>query len=343
MYIIGAVLLFIMPYLAGRTCKGILRWKETNQIETYLIGFFFLFFLQGLIFVPAVLIGMSFTLACTILLGAVAAVALLAVVFIIGKKIKLRNSIEDNQDKKKISRRKGDVWGLCGVLLIWGLLILRMVLGMNILRDDIVLETVNTTIQTDTMFVYHPLLGRMLEAGMITSKKIVTIPLFYASLSVLTGIEATTLLYVFVNAMVLGCSYYSLAILYTKVTNITRGKLYTLWITYGLLIFAGDYHQNTLAYKILYQGYEGSTICFAVIMPYLLSLVISWYKQECEAEKVTMRMRIEFILKIVLGLAVSMVITSLGTGFIFLFLTLVIAAVCCLLKSIKEVNACKES
>ena len=342
MYIVGAILLFMMPYLAGRVCEGILKWKETNQIETYLIGFFFLFFLQGIIFFPAVLIGMSFTLACTIMLGAGAAIAALAFIFIAAHKIKVKNSTEEDNNKKKIPRRKGESWGMAGVLIIWILLIFRMVLGLDVLRDDIILETVNTTIQTDTMFAYHPLLGRMLEAGMITSKKIVTIPLFYACLSVLTGIETRTLLYVIINVMVLGCSYYAVAVLFSKVTNITRGKLYVFWITYGLLIFSGDYHKSTLAYKILYQGYEGSTICFAVILPYLLSVVISWYKMECETEKLAIGIRVEYVLKLALGLAVSIVISSLGTGFIFLFFALVIAAVCCLLKSIREVNACRE-
>jgi len=60
MYIIGIVLLFILPFAAGTVCKGILRWKETSQIETYLIGFFFLFFLQGVVLVPLVLLNSAF-------------------------------------------------------------------------------------------------------------------------------------------------------------------------------------------------------------------------------------------------------------------------------------------
>ena len=51
MEILGVILWFIMPALAGYTVCNILRWKETNQIETYLIGFFFLFFSQSFLLI----------------------------------------------------------------------------------------------------------------------------------------------------------------------------------------------------------------------------------------------------------------------------------------------------
>ena len=64
MEILGVILWFMMPAVAGYTVCNILRWKETNQIETYLIGFFFLFFLQGVILAPCVILNLGFALAC---------------------------------------------------------------------------------------------------------------------------------------------------------------------------------------------------------------------------------------------------------------------------------------
>ena len=69
MEILGVILWFIMPALAGYAGCNILRWKETNQIETYLIGFFFLFFSQSFIFIPAVFAKMDFQLAIMGILG----------------------------------------------------------------------------------------------------------------------------------------------------------------------------------------------------------------------------------------------------------------------------------
>ena len=106
MYIIGVILLFILPLAAGTVCKGILRWKETNQIETYLIGFFFLFFLQGVVLVPAVMIGMSFSLACNLMLGIAALIAVLFVIMAVWNKVRVRKGWEEISEKKKVLAKK---------------------------------------------------------------------------------------------------------------------------------------------------------------------------------------------------------------------------------------------
>ena len=341
MYIIGVILLFILPLAAGTVCKGILRWKETNQIETYLIGFFFLFFMQGVIFVPCVFVGLSFQVACTMLLAAVLGLTTLGFIMILWNKLRSKKAA-DSEEKKKLPWRKGDKFMYAIMMVIFVLLVVRMILGLDLLRDDIVLETVNTTLQTDTMYTYHPLTGMMMDGGMIASKKIVTLPLFYAAIAKLTGMIPYQLLYLVVNIWVMTCSYYACMLLFAKVTTITRGKIYAYWVVYGLLLLAGDYHEGALTYRLLYQGYEGATICFGVLMPYLLYVILSWYRQESDEEKTTWGMRIMFCLKIALVFATSMVITGLGTGFLFLFITGGVAAVCCLLKSIWEVRACRE-
>ena len=192
------------------------------------------------------------------------------------------------------------------------------------------------------MFTHHPLTGTIMDGGMITSKKIVTLPLFYAAFVQVFGIDARYFLYLAVNVLVLGCSYFSCALLLDKVTILNRSKMYAYWLVYGLLLLAGDYHKSTLTYRLLYQGYEGMTICFGVLMPYLLYVILSWYRSEADNEKVAFATRLMYVLKIALVFACSMVITGLGTGFLFLFMTGAVAAVCCLIKSIKEVKACRE-
>ena len=341
MYIIGIILLFILPFMAGCACKGILRWKGTSQIETYLIGFFFLFFLQGVVLVPCVFLDLDFVMA------RIALMAVLGVVFVLGLVIVLLASVkakkaEEAAEKRKSPWRKKDKLLFAGMLAVFVLLIVRMIPGLHILRDDIVLETVNTTVSTGTMFTYHPLTGMIMDSGMITSKKIITLPLFYAVFVDFFGIEAKYFLYLVVDVMVLGCSYYACALLLNKVTVLTRSKMYAYWLVYGLLILAGDYHKSTLAYRLLYQGYEGITICFGVMIPYLLYVILCWYRSEGEEDKLSLYARITYVLKIALVFACSMVITGLGTGFLFLFMTGMVAAVCCLIKSIKEVRACKE-
>ena len=341
MDIIGAVLFMLLPYPAGYSCKRILRWRETNQIETYLIGFFFLFFLQGVILVPCVWLETSLVTASSILLLMIGLLALLAGIFSVLEYVsKKREGVSEKE--KRLPWKKTEKKLLLISLGLFALLLLRVILGMTVLREDVVLETVLTTMQTDSLFKAHPLTGRIMEAGMIASKKIVTLPLFYACMAWVTGMDAAVFLYLVVAVMVLLCSYFAFTLLVSKVSSLTKGKLFFGWIIYTLLLLAGDYHTDTLAYRLLYRGYDGTTICFGVILPYLLYLIVSWYKLESGEETVNLWVRIMYILKMVLGLALSVVITGLGTGFVFLFMAMVIAGICCILKSIREVRACKE-
>lgn len=341
MYIIGIILLFILPFAAGSACKGILRWKETNQIETYLIGFFFLFFLQGVVLVPYVFLNIDFLTACNVLMAVLGAVFVLGLIIAFATGIKEKRA-EGETEKRKVPWKKKDKFLFIGMLFVFVLLIVRMIPGLHILRDDTILEMVNTTVRTGAMFTHHPLTGMVMDGGMITSKKIVSLPLFYAAFVQFFGIEAKYFLYLVVNVLVLGCSYYACALLFDKVTTLTRSKIYAYWLVYGLLLLAGDYHKSALTYRLLLQGYEGTTICFGVMMPYLLYIILSWYSSESAEEKVSLYARLTYVLKIALVFACSMVITGLGTGFLFLFMTGTVAAVCCLIKSIKEVRACKE-
>ena len=341
MDIFGTVLFMLLPYVAGYSCKRILRWRETNQIETYLIGFFFLFFLQGLILVPCVWLGISLTFASYILLGVLLILALIAFIFVASELYSYRNV---GIQKKGISLpgKKAERTLFFIMIAVFLLLVVRMVINLPVLREDIVLETALTTLQTDSLFVAHPLKGSMMEAGMIASKKIVTLPLFYACMMRLTGVNAEVFLNLITSGMVLVCSYHTVSLLFSKVTTPVRGKIYLCRIIYGLMILAGDYHLDTLSYRLLYRGYEGTTICFGVILPYLLYLIVSWYKLETGEETVEFGVRITYLLKIMLPLATSVVITGLGTGFVFLFMAMVVAGICCVLKSLKEVRACRE-
>lgn len=341
MDIIGAVIFMMLPYLAGYSCKSILRWKETNQIETYLIGFFLLFLVQAVVFIPCVWMGTSLTYVVNLLTAAFAVIVILffGVLFV----TRIRRKKEAVADTVKVSWKKTEriYFGL--MVAVFLCILFRMVSTLDVLREDIVLETVLTTLESDCLYQVHPLTGRMMEAGMITSKKILTLPLFYAAVVKMTGLDASVFLYLVMGILTLLGTYYASALLFTQVSNITRSKLYMFWLVMGLLILSGDYHTGVISYKLLYQGYEGSAICFGVILPYLLYLIAAWYQKETKEEKNTVGCRLMYIFKIGMALLTSLLITGLGNGFVFLFMAMVIAGICCLLKSIKEVRECRES
>ena len=67
MNVLGIIMILFLPYAAGLIFNIITRQKETNQIETYLIGFFSVFLLQGVVFSAYNFLGLSFELASKIM------------------------------------------------------------------------------------------------------------------------------------------------------------------------------------------------------------------------------------------------------------------------------------
>ena len=340
MSILGIALWLLMPALAGYVIRHIFRWKETSQIETYLTGFFFLFFMQGVIFVPCVFLHLSFEPARMILAAFFALVLLCSFIFLLLdiKKGKFKKSPGPSSSGVT---KKEKLYFIFAVT-VFCLVVMRMIFSQSLLREDMTLETVRTTVATKTMFEYHPLTGQKMDAGLIASKKIITLPLLYSGIVSLTHADAWLFLNVGMGLMIYIASAFAVSLVYQKMTMFSRKNMFLLFVFYSLLILSGDYHQVTLSYKILYQGYLGETICFAVILPYLLSVVIDWYHKAGGEERLTTRERVYYMLKLLFPLMTSVFLTGLGTGLILLVLCLFIAAACCLIKSIGEVRACRK-
>ena len=181
MEIFGVLLIFIMPFLSGYVLSKITKQKGTNQIETYLIGFFFLFLIQGLVFITCIFSGQTLDRALLIL--KIIYGILIAAAFIL-LSIHVVPACKNRTKKQRIRKEEWILFGF--MMLSFVLVLLRICCGETYIRQDAMLETVRTTLQTGTMFKVHPLTGQVLEMGYITSKKIVTLPLYYAFLSSIT-------------------------------------------------------------------------------------------------------------------------------------------------------------
>ena len=338
MDILGVLLIFIMPYLAGYVCKEITRQKEMSQIETYLTGFFLLFLVQGLVFGAGVFAGRDFETACRFMNGAQ---GLIVVLFLVFGAIRLMPAHRGHIKREPFRKEEKILLGI--TLFLFALVLAKIFYSTEALRDDAVLETVRTTLSTGTMFQYQPLTGQKMELGMIISKKIITLPLYDAYLVNLTGIEPSVLLYDVLTVQTLVAVYLSTLLLVSRIYEKARRKSILFAMFLGMLLLSGDYFKETLSYHIVYNGYLGMTICMAVILPYLLFLLYSWYMEENREQAVSWKRRALYFFKIVLCFLTSIFITGIATGFLFLFLTLVVAGVCCLVITLMEVHACRES
>lgn len=337
MEIFGVLIIYIMPYLAGYVGKRITGQKEMSQIETYLTGFFLLFLAQGFVFSAGVFLGWSFDTTCTVMqyvqLG-------IQVIFLILAGI---NLLPSKRKQVKIEKlRKEERILLCCMLIVFILVVLKIFASKEGMRSDALLETVRTTLSTGTMFQYHPLTGQKLELGLITSKKIVTLPLYYAYLTKLTGMDPAVLLYDVLGVQTLVTVYFVSALLISRVCSQVKRKVFLFELFLGLLLLSGDYYKETLSYHLIYNGYLGMTISLGVILPYLLYLIYSWYMDETKDQIITWKNRILYLARMALCFMASFFITGLATGCLFLLLAMVVAGICCLLITLWEVKACRE-
>ena len=332
MNIIGIIVILTLPYVAGYILKNILNMKETSQIETYLTGFFFVFLLQGLVFnVGYNVLHHSFAQICmdyNYMMVAMAALLIVAVIVDIAKRLRKGKKAEVYHAKYHY----GDWILLAVTLAIFAIIVIRIVRLEDYLRMDLMLPTVRTTMSTGTVYEYNPIISEPFTLGLVMSKKIIALPIYYSYLCVNYGIEETFLLYIVLTVQTVMCTYFAcMKFIVPVIRNRRRSLIFSVFL--GAVILSGDYYSGALGEKLLWNGYAGETIVATVMLPYILYVVTSWYRHERgdQGEK-SMAIRVQNVGKILLCFFASVFITSIPTGLLMLVIETVIIGVSSLVR-----------
>lgn len=331
---LGIVLLLVLPLFAGTVFNIIFRKKETSQSETYLIGFFSLFLLQGVMFSQVTLFGKDYDRVAFIYTAITYVIVVAGIIGIVYKTVKKKR---DKLDSRPIMSK--DDWIMLSTMVVFLVLIIyRLVLLYDFIREDMMLETVRINVLTGTINQYNPLNGHPYELGLITSKKIITLPTYYTYWCMQYGINERLLLYIIVSLQTILCVYYVCYQNARMMVN-TKKKQFTILTFLGVLILAGDYFQGAIGYKILWNGYAGESIIAAVGLLYLIYLGIDHYKSE-ESEPVENRWheRIVRIVKFIIVLAGSVFMTSIYYGAVLYAICIIVMVVCWTIRGGKEVD-----
>lgn len=331
MNILGIILIFILPYAAGLIFNIITRQKETNQIETYLIGFFSVFLLQGVVFSLHNFVGIPFETVCRIYsYASYAIVAAGILIAVFGYKDYIKNG------SLKLTFRKEERVMFILMLVAFALVILRIILLYRYGRDDIMLETVKVNISSGTIDKINPLTFRPYELGLIKSKKLITLPVYYTYLCSTYGINPRVLLYIIYPIQTLICSYFACQCTMFSILK-TNKKVYTYSVFMGVLILSGDYMKGVMGYKLLWNGYAGDTVVAAVILPYIIYLVMTIYRIERgDYGEKKWGKRIVRMLHILICLMASVFITGIPTGALLITLSLITVIVVCTVRFGRE-------
>ena len=300
-YMLGIVLLWIVVYLSGMLICKICGEKETSQMWKHLIGFFFLVFCQGVVFFGGQLLGWSFSkagLVLTLGLLLVSAVSLL----VCRKDIKLLfKKVRSFSIKKAKYPRHWAllVWLFLGIILV-------VAFGTVTNRNDAVVETAITTLMTDSMNVYHPFTRSPMEAGIILSRKLITLPFWYSMLSVWTGLEAVDTVWILGTLITAVCSLLAFGELAGLLFFRDFRKTWLLIVLIELLYLSGDYSVGAVGYRQLFYGYSGEVIVSTVIIPCVLSILYRFWVSFFRADFSMAREKISLWAAIVeLGLCIG--------------------------------------
>ncbi len=321
MSILGIAEIFLVPYMLGYILKTMTKNRETGQIETYLTGFFFLFLLQGIVFSPAYIIsGKDFEGIKACYRVMLIAVVILFVISILLSFTILRPDAKEERYRQKFKREEGILLGI--VILIAVFICVRTVSITDYVRDDFMLPMVRTTIDTGTINVYNPVTSRAYVYGLINSRKVITLPLYYACVCSVFGLDEIIALYIVCTIRTIVCTYFS-CILFMGIFTKIREKLLVFCIFLGALILSGDYFDRAIGTKLLWNGYAGDTIVAAVMLPYVIYIIFTGYKDK--------KLSICTIVRLLLILTASVFITSIARGAVLVAITAIIAYISCII------------
>ena len=269
---LGIVVLWIVVYLSGMLFCKISGEKETSQLWKHLIGFFVLIFCQGIIFFIGQMLGWNFRQASDIL-------AVLFVLLCIVSVLLCRKELLDILEKVKKFSFKEMKNGRYLALFFWLLIGITMVVvtGTAGNRNDAMVETVQTTLMTNTMNQYHPFTRQPLELGVIMSRKIITLPFWYSTLCLWTGMEAVDVVWGLGTLTTVICSLMVFGELGGLLFFRDFKKTWLLLILMELLYLSGDYYVGSVGYRQLFYGYSGEVIVSTVLIPCIFCVLYRFF------------------------------------------------------------------
>lgn len=321
---LGIILLWIIVYLSGMFFCKISGEKETNQVWKHLIGFFFLIFFQGIFFFAGQLL--HWTFQKTVMIFSVFLFLVCCVTLFLCKE----EFLKCFKNVKKFTFKEIK-HGRYLALLFWLFLgiVYAVAFGTAVNRGDAVVETVQTTLMTNTMNEYHPFTKQPLELGVIMSKKIITLPFWYAMLSVWTGLDAVTTVWVVGTLLTMICSLAAFTELGGLLFFRDFKKTWLMLIFMELMYLSGDYYIGSAGYRQFFYGYSGEVIVATVLIPCILCILYRFFGPVLREDFPKERERISWwgaLSGLALLIGSSFFIASLAWGIVMVIIAVILFA-----------------
>ena len=141
---------------------------------------------------------------------------------------------------------------------------------------DMIVETVESFLQTNAVYEVNPLTGRAYTEGIPLRIRILGLPTFYGVLCDVFGIAGTDLVWKYIPVLVLLLSYSAYWLisgaLFDKENEKDKQLIFMVFV--ALLFCVGDYAYGMDGFGILHCGYQGVAIRNLVLVPYTFALTL---------------------------------------------------------------------
>lgn len=256
------IFIIIITYMTGELITWAFRDSKKSTCEKCLIGTFGLLIIWELMTVIAIKRDIAFALLCRAYTIVIALIVVLSVLSSI-KKMVSGGFFADPLSKSF-------------VISITTIIVLQIVAIAFIMPDnsrDYTVETVSTTLYTDSVYKFNPITGNEFVTDMSFRGKLVSLPLFYAYLVSLFDCDISLLVYksitvwsILLNAM----CYYLWGMALFKDSEKRQMKMAFFVVGTGILNISGLFSSNSIFYYQIMRGFRGETLCFGVVIPYCL-------------------------------------------------------------------------
>lgn len=264
--------LTIVPFLLGQPVRKILDRDGRGVVDTYICGVMTMFAISGVLHFFVMFTNRPFSDYFKFYPIIVIIPAIIGIVLTV-MDIK-RNNAEFSVKARIIAFFRS--WFKSKELQIFGALtliavllcVVRIISCVPDVKGDFTLETIRTTLQTNSIYQYNSLTGQILEEGMPIRQQILTLPFFQAFLSEFFNVEVTLLLY-----KIFPCYALFLTILaYSRFagTLFVKQKEHQMFFLFiiSFMLLVGDYAHAAPAALMLHQGFTGKAMCVGVIIPF---------------------------------------------------------------------------
>ncbi|MCM1103132.1 MAG: DUF6077 domain-containing protein [Clostridium sp.] len=278
----GIVILLVFSvvcYAVGRMIQQLLHQQGKGAAHAFVTGSFTLLILFFLLQIAVVGLSLPFFVLQWGYLCACVVLFLNAVLIVRGG---LWSAPVREVKAAAVERERMILWLLTALVFV--LNVIAIEIDTPYFGNDMTVEQAATTLETRTLYRYHPATGAEFMFGMTPLAKCNALPQFYAVLCIYAGARA----YPFICSLVpvwgllLNVSACSVLAGALGLTGRTRRHMLLFYL---FLVLFGSYDSGAYAFRLLHQGFSLQTVFLATGGMALLALPVSFVRKRMSVGK----------------------------------------------------------